>query len=132
MKLPSFKRLQSQDYNKKYNDLTDQLFFVLNPFMDTITQAFNNRITFPDNIDCLDITLDITAPVTSLKVKNTRDGQFRGSQVLSCTNKNDVTDPLVGAPFVQFTSTTDGQLNITNITGLTAGKVYTIRILFQR
>ncbi len=132
MKIPSFKRLQSQDYNKKYQDLTDQLFFVLNPFMDTVTQALTKRLNNADNIDSMDVTVDITAPVasTGFKIKNTSASPIRGAQVLSCTNKSTPTDPLLAAPFVQFTVATDGQINISNITGLTAGKTYTIRILF--
>lgn len=132
MKIPGFKRLQSQDFNKKYADLTDSLFAVLNPFMEVMTQSLNKRLTETDNFDCLDITLDVTAPVTSLKVKNSQGGIMRGAQVLSCVNKNDPNDPILAAPFVQFLTADNDQMNITNITGLTAGKTYTIRIIFKR
>ncbi len=135
MKIPGFKRFQSQDFNKKYSDITDGLFAVLNPFMEVLTQALNKRLNYSDNFDCLDITLDITAPidpVNGLKVKNTQGGTMRGAEVLYCINKATPGDALTGAPFVQFTTATDGQILITNITGLTSGKTYTIRIVFQR
>lgn len=236
MKIPGFKRLQTQDFNKKYHDLTDSLFGIVNPFMEVMTQALNKRLSYSDNFDCLDITLDVTAPVIGLKIKNSQGGSMRGAEVLSCVSKstgssnsatltdqgvtytsiirdssintttinlvnpmvfnspltisvfgsailvllgtNDagfitttsaglvralnansstsslilasgsgtntliplVTTPLsasnnsdiTGAPFVQFIMSSDGQIQITNITGLTAGKSYTIRIIFQR
>ena len=132
MKIPGFKRLQSQDFNRKYADLTDGLFAVLNPFMEVMTQALNKRLNETDNFDCLDITVDMLAPVTDFKIKNTQGGQMRAAQVLSCTNRNDPRDPLLAAPFVQFLSTDNDQLQITNVTGLTSGKTYTIRILFKR
>ncbi len=132
MKIPGFKRFQSQDFNKKYADLTDSLFGILNPFMDVITQSLNKRLNYSDNFDCVDITLNIVAPVANMKVKNSQGGVFRGAEVLSCFNKNDPNEALDGAPFVQFTMASDGQIQITNITGLTTGKTYTIRIVFQR
>ena len=131
MRIPGFKRLQTQDFNKKYNDLVDGLFAILNPFMEVITQSLNKRLNYNDNFDCLDITLDVTAPV-NLKIKNSQGGQMRGSEVLYCVNKNDNSDPLIGAPFVQFLNGDNDQLQITNITGLTSGKTYTIRIVFHR
>lgn len=132
MRIPGFKRFQSQDFNKKYTDLTDGLFAILNPFMEVITQSLNKRLNYSDNFDCLDITIDVTAPVTGLKIKNSQGGQMRGCEVLSCVNKNDPRDPLLAAPFVQFVSADNDQMQITNITGLTAGKTYTIRMVFQR
>lgn len=132
MKIPGFKRLQSQDFNKKYSDLTDNLFAVLNPFMEVMTQALNKRLNETDNFDCLDVTVDVKAPVTDFKIKNTQGGQMRAAQVLSCTNRTDPRDPLLAAPFVQFLSTDNDQLQITNITGLSIGKTYTIRIIFKR
>lgn len=132
MKIPGFKRFQSQDFNKKYSDLTESLFAILNPFMETLTQALNKRLNFTDNFDCLDITLTVTAPVEGLKIKNTQGGVMRGHQVMDCYNKNTPSDPLTGAPFVQFTMASDNQIQINNITGLTAGKTYIIRIVFQR
>lgn len=132
MKIPGFKRFNSQDFEKKYNELTDGMFAIINPFMEVITQALNKRLNYSDNFDCLDITLDVKAPVEGLKIKNSQGGVMRGSEVLACTNKNDPSDPLLAAPFVQFTMSTDGQIQINNITGLTTGKTYTIRIVFQR
>ena len=132
MKIPGFKRFQEQDYPKKYNDLTEKVFTVLNPFMEVVTQALSKRLNFNDNFDCVDITLDITAPVTDYKIKNTQGGVMRACQVLSCINKNQPSDPLTSAPFVQFVMSTDGQFIINNITGVTSGKTYTIRMLFTR
>ncbi len=132
MKLPGFKRFQSQDFPKKYEDLTTILFNILNPFMDVITQALNKRLNYADNIDCTIVQLDLVAPVSNFKVKNPQGGIMRGSRVDYCINKNDPSDPLLAAPFVQFTTASDGQIVINHITGLTSGKTYTIRIIFDR
>ncbi len=132
MKLPGFKRFQSQDFPKKYDDLTTVLFQVLNPFMDVMTQALNKRLTAADNIDCTIVQLDVQAPVSNLQVKNPQGGIMRGCTVDYCINKNSPSDPLVSAPFVQFTTASDGQIVIENITGLTSGKTYTIRMIFVR
>lgn len=132
MRLPGFKRLQSQDFPKKYSDLTGTLFAILNPFMEVITQALTRRLTFDDNFDCLVVSFDLTAPVANFKLANPRGGIFRGATVDYCINKNDPTEALTQAPFIQFTTASDGQILITNITGLTSGKTYTIRIRFDR
>lgn len=134
MRIPGFKRFQAQDFDKKYKDLTESLFAILNPFMEVMTQSLNKRLNYNDNFDCLQIDLDIKAPLpsTGIKVKNTQGGVMKGAEVMYCNNKDDPSDPLTGAPFVQFTMAADGQILITNITGLTAGKTYTIRVIFQR
>ena len=132
MRLPGFKRFQGQDFPKKYNDLTTTLFNILNPFMEVITQALNKRLTFDDNFDCYDITFDFIAPVSNFKLQNPRGGIFKACQVLSAQVKNNPTEALTAAPFVQFTTASDGQILITNIIGLTTGKTYTIRLLFLR
>lgn len=134
MKLPGFKRFQTQDFPKKYSDLTVILFNILNPFMELITQALTKRLNFDDNFDCYDVTLDLLMPLPSngFKLSNPRGGVFKAAQVLYCINKNNPTEALTGAPFVQFTTSSDGQILITNITGLTTGKTYTIRTIFFR
>ncbi len=132
MRLPGFKRFQGQDFPKKYNDLTTILFNILNPFMEVITQALNKRLIYDDNFDCYDITLDLTIPVSNFKLANPRGGNFRGSHVISCQVKNNPTEALTAAPFIQFTMAGDGQISINNIVGLSSGKTYTIRIVFLR
>lgn len=132
MRLPGFKRLQFQDFPKKYNDLTNILFNILNPFMEVVTQALSKRLTFDDNFDCLLVTVDISTPINNFKIANPRGGTFRGATIDYCVNKNDSTEVLTQAPFAQFTVSNDGQIVITNITGLSAGKTYTIRIRFDR
>lgn len=132
MRIPGFKRFQAQDFPKKYTDLTVILFNILNPFMEVFTQALTKRLTFDDNFDCYLVSFDLTAPVTNFKLANPRGGIFRGATVDYCVNKNDSSDVLTSAPFVQFTTSGDGQIVITNITGLTTGKSYTIRIRFDR
>lgn len=131
MKIPGLKRLQEQDFPTKYADLISTLFTVLNSFMTTMTQALNGNLTYSDNFDVLDITLDITAPVVNLKIKNTKNGTFRGLHLANITPK-DSTEVLASTPFVQWTNNGDGQLKISNITSLVAGNKYSVRLIFFR
>jgi HAMP domain-containing protein len=132
MKFPGFRRLQEQDFPRKYNDLIGSLFLLLNAFMESVTQILNKRLNFSDNFEAMDINLEITAPVTGLKVKNTLGGVFNGHEILNISNKTNPSEIIQYKPYVSFTTTNDGQILITNIGGLTAGNKYNIRIIFFR
>jgi hypothetical protein len=132
MKFPGFRRLQEQDFPRKYSDLIGSLFLTLNAFMESVTQILNKRLDFANNFDALDVTFEATAPITNLKVKNTQGGVLNGHEVLNVVNKSNPSEVIQFKPYVTYTATNDGQLLITNIGGLTAGNKYVIRIIFYR
>ena len=132
MKIPSVKQLQEQDYPSKYRDFVPILFGIINQFMQNITQALNGRLTFADNFDCVDVILDVTAPVTSFRIKNTKGGTFGGAMIISVLNRTNPSELIANTPLIQFDNTKDSQFLIKNVSGLTAGNRYNIRIIFIR
>lgn len=132
MKIPGLKLLQQQDYPSKYQDLIGVLFTILNQFMQNISQALNGHLTYSDNFDMLDVSIEITAPVTDLKIKNKKGGVFKGYHLAQITPKTNPLEQFTSAPFVSWYSTNDNQINIKYITGLTSGNKYNLRILFFR
>lgn len=54
-RLPPLKRIIS-DQLQKYADLNEPVFSVLNSFMESISRALNNQLTFSENLDAQIIT----------------------------------------------------------------------------
>ena len=134
MRLPVFKRFQHQDYPRKYNDLTETLFSAFNPFLEGISQALSNRLTFAANFACYTVQFEITMPIQAggFKITNPSGGVYSGAIITNCINKVKASDPIEAAPFMQYTLSGTNQIVIQNITGLTSGKTYVISAVFFR
>jgi|LakMenEpi03Aug12_release.lakeMendotaPanAssembly.Ray.scaffolds.fasta_scaffold699169_2 hypothetical protein len=128
-KLNSPRRLIVEDYPPKYNDLVSGFFYIINQFIESVSFAFNKNLNFNDNFQALDVTISVIGNGAGTTVRNTLPSPITGAQVLrvdSLTNPNEI---LETSPFVQFTNG-QGQLIINNITGLTEGNQYRLRIVF--
>lgn len=70
MKLPSFRRIITQDFAKEDQNFVEQLGSTINDSFNTVYQALNKRITFKDNISAtvkvIQITLNSDGTPTAL------------------------------------------------------------------
>lgn len=133
MILPTFRRLNKQDYETSYQKLVDQLASSLNVAIDSLNAAVNKGLSLSDNVSGtykeLAVTVDSTGTPTtptqfSLSVTNQK---ILGTQVIYAINTANSSSYPTGGIFISFTQTTTGIL-INNITGLPAGQPFTIRV----
>lgn len=133
MKLPGYRRLFSEDFDAQYKGLLDRLSGALNSGVEVLYQALNNGLTFSDNMAATigEFTIKVDAngnPVstTSFKLNNTQ--KVIGLFPISISNLTQPGAYPPGGVTVSFSPNSD-QMIITNVTGLTAGNQYRIRVI---
>lgn len=130
-KLNVIRRILSSDFDKKDQSLIDKLAFPLNQFIEQVVQAFNKGLTIEDNLAQFEVvsvktTVDADGiPIDTLSFKTSV--KARGLLVIDANNLVDTT-PLTGAPFAQR-SQNNGIITISRITGLPAGKNFSLNLL---
>lgn len=133
MKLPSFRRIFSEDFDQQYKQLLDKLSGTINTGVEVLYNALNNNLTFSDNFACTvaDVTVSVDSNGTptgtaSFRLSNTL--KVQGLFVISATDNTQTGVYPPGAVFISFTQS--GQsITINNIRGLTPGHQYTIRVI---
>jgi hypothetical protein len=134
MKLPSFRRIITQDFKKEFQELMEQLGSNINDGFNVVYTALNKRLTFTDNIACTVKTITVTVDSSgnpqefsqfNLDVQNT---PVLGVVVISAQN---LTNPAVypsSAVWISYSQ--DGnRIIINNIKGLQADNVYSLRVI---
>jgi hypothetical protein len=127
-RLPTIRRIRREDFDKKYYDLLDGLLYAINTFFESVVAALNRGLTFRENMQAQVQDLTVTAPVTDASFKRELALPCTGIMVVAVTNINNPGELLSTSPFAQFVNT-DGGIRITNITGLTAGQKYRVRLI---
>lgn len=134
MKLPSFRRIITSDFDKQFKDLIENLGSTINDSFNVVYSALNKRLTLTDNIMCtfkqinvqVDSNGDLVSPITiKLDVQNTTV-----KTVIAGTPQN-LTNPSIyasGAPSVSYAQNGD-QLRILNIKGLQANYIWSLYII---
>lgn len=129
-KLPSFRRLNRNDFELQYQQLIDQLGTSINNGFDVVYGALNGSLNFTDNFNSTLTTISITVndqgvPKTKVQFK-LKDGQntLRGLIILNVTGAD-----LVGAPYLVFQKGDENIITITKAFGLSSNKTYNITIL---
>jgi hypothetical protein len=134
MKLPSFKRLITQDFDKEYQKLIEQLGGTINDAFNQVFFALNKRLTFKDNISATvrDVQVQVDTEGTPLSnttfgldVKNT---PVIGCMVIQATNLTNSAIYPEGSVFISFTQI-DNNILINNIKGLQEGYFWSIRVI---
>ena len=131
MKLPNIKKILREDL-KGAEAWVSGLIDPLNNFMEQVYQALNKNITFSENIAAnireLTVKTSSTYPtmdriefLTGLRVRST------GLILLQAYEKATYV-PVAGPVYVAWTEE-DGNILIYNITGLSASKIYIVRVL---
>lgn len=133
MKLPSFKRLFDSDFPQEFKSLITTLSASLNNGIDVLYQALNNQITLRDNISCTvrDVSVIVNASGTPLQgssMKLNTTNKVDGVIVISALNQSNPSAFPPAAVMVNFTQSSN-ILNISNISGLTPGQSYLLRIV---
>lgn len=78
MKLSNIKRLLKEDFPKDQQDLIDKLAYVLNPFLDQVSAAFNKQISIEN----------MTREIITITVSNATGGAIQlGTQFKSSFTK---------------------------------------------
>lgn len=134
MKLPSFRRIITTDFDKEFQKLVEDLGSTINDSFNTIYSALNKRLTFNDNIMCtvreITVTVDSSGNPTSassftLDVPNV---PVSGVIVLNASNLTNSAIYPVSQPCISFVQVSNS-IRIINITGLQANNLYRIKLI---
>lgn len=129
--LPTFKSLQSSDFDQQYQELINKLALIFNNEIQSLFAALNHGVSLADNILCVvkdvPVVVDVDGNTTntasfSISVPNMR---VRGCTVIRAVNTTNSNTYPTGAPFVNFTPGTS-QVTIDHVTGLQPGDQWTL------
>lgn len=133
MRLPSFRRVFSNDFDGQYKELLDKLSGTINSGIEVLYDALNNKLTFRDNFAStvveFTVIVDSTGTptgTTSFRLANTL--KVEGIFVISAVDTSNSTLYPPGAVFVSGTPSNNSYI-INNIRGLTAGREYRIKVI---
>lgn len=125
------RRLDAGDFPKENKDLVTKLGFIVNPFFNFITDVLSNKLSFKDNMNAEVLDISLTAPINptnTLSIKTNLKTPCIGVLCVYIRNESNQAAVLTTPPFFEWTQ--DGnQVIIHNITGLTSGNDYLIRVI---
>lgn len=133
MKLGSFKRIISTDFEIEQQPLVEQLATSLNDSTEQVFFALENRLTFDENFLATVKDVEITVGATGIPTNRTSillntTNVVKGTLVISAVNKSNASTYPTGTPFISFTQS--GQsLYIDNITNLQTNNRYLIKLI---
>lgn len=137
MKLPTFRRLISSDYEKQFQKLIDTLSISLNNGIEVLYEALNGDLTLRENLSCtvkdVTVTVDINGkPLQTASFTLNSTAKVDGAIVIQALNQTNTTHfPLAGV-FVSGAQSS-GTFIINNIAGLQPNEQYVLRIVaFQQ
>lgn len=134
MKLPSYRRIITQDFKEEDRELVEQIGSNINDAFNSVYAVLQKRVSFADNIAStvrtIDITVDSTGKptqATSFKLDVTNTSVL-GVIVLSALNLTNSAVYPTAMPFISYTQNGD-IIYINNITGLQARNQYRLVVL---
>jgi len=134
MKLPSYKRIITQDYNPDDQELIEQLGGNINDSFNLLYSALNKRLTFGDNLSSTIRDVEI---IVDSNGKPINDVSFRldvlNTPVIGCfciralnlTNSNVYP---TGSPWISFIQN-ENQIRVLNVTNLQPNNRYSLKII---
>lgn len=129
-KIGSSKRILAESFEPENRQLAQTLGGVLNPLLESIVQALNNRLNVADNLDqeIKQFQIDVNAGSINGNIKiNTSLSSVVGALVI---NVNGVAGVIPSGPVqAQGISKSGSIVNIQTLTGLETDGRYTISIL---
>jgi hypothetical protein len=134
MKLNNANQIKSEDYDKEYSNLVDQLAETINPFMQEVVELADDRIDFENRVEVLktfDITVDSAGiPVLNDKIATGKGSSgIRGMQVISSFNLTVTAGYPTSQPYINYTVLAGGFARINTITGLLANNKYKLTVI---
>ncbi len=131
MKLASYRRIITQDYQEEDQELVEQIGSTINDSFNSVYSALNKRITLTENIAAtvreLIVTLDSDGIPTSL-IRFTTDVLNTPVVQVLCGRARNITNPTTypsSAPFISFTQNGNTVI-INHITGLSPNQQWRI------
>lgn len=135
-KLPSFRRIITQDYDPQYRDLVDTLSVSLNQGIEVLYDLLNGNLSLKDNfastIKEIDVEVDAAGkPKTKTVIKKNSTDRMEGLWVLRVQNLTNSNIYPTGTPLISYTETTD-TIIVDNITNLQVGYIFRIKVIAIR
>lgn len=136
MKLPSFRRLFTQDFPAQYSELIEKLSTTLNNGIETLYNLGNKNITLSENVSCTvkDVIVSVSSsgiPLTTTSFildEQVKTRQVTGLTVLRVENLSNVTNLPTHQPYVDWTQT-NGSVIINRINGLPPTDNFRVRLV---
>ena len=131
--VPDIKRLRAEDFPEDQQELVSKLAFALNSFMDQTVALLDGNLDSANiarEIKDINFTTDGSGAPSSLPLKITTSLNRKPVGVI-CIKAENLTNTLTypsGAPWVSWTLS-GGVISITNITNLTAGEKWRLRLM---
>ena len=134
MKLKSYRRLNTQDYQDEDKKLVEQISSPINNAFNELYFTLNGRVSLRDNLFCtvkdVDITVDSngTPRITTSFTLDKESSQVIGVNVLAAFNQTNSAIYPTSAPWISWAQNGNSVI-VNNITGLQAGQRYLVRVI---
>lgn len=129
--IDNVRRLIKEDFDKEYHQLIDRLAYVVNTFMEQVTQQVNGNLDFTNlNQDIIKVKLSLDSaglPKNNQKLRTNLINP-KGLLVVKARNLTDNAVFPTTAPFISFTSV-GTVITVQKITGLQADNEYELTIM---
>lgn len=135
MKLPSFKRLDKQNFPLDFKELIDKLGFIFNSNQEPVYDVLNGKVSLKDNILCT--IKDVQVMVDSDGLPKNSNSSFKldnsnmrvlGCEVIRALNQVSSNTYPTSHPFISF-SQNSGIVSINHVSGLQADQTYILTII---
>jgi hypothetical protein len=132
MKLPSFRRIISSDYDEKYKELVETLAVSINQGIDSVYDALNKKLTLKNNIlsTTKDVVLQVDQTGKPIQAAGLKLDFANKASVLFVGKADNLTNPNLypTGVFVSWTQAADF-IQINNVSGLQPGASYRLKIV---
>lgn len=134
MKLPTYKRIYTTDYEKEQQPLVDAISFPINSGFESLYDLSNNKISFVDNIASTVSNIQITVDAQGIPIKSTvyplkLSTSVLGTFVVSAVNSSTISTIYpTSAPFITGVKNQNNFI-IQHITGLPANVPFNLTVI---
>ena len=132
MKLPSFRRIISSDYEEKYKELVETLAVSINQGIDSVYDALNKKLTLKNNLlsTTKEVVLQVDQTGKPIQAAGLKLDFSNKASVLFVGKADNLTNPSLypTGVFVSWTQAADF-IQINNVSGLQSGSSYRLRIV---
>lgn len=135
MRLPSSKKITSDNMSEEVQPAVDMIGGILNVFMDDVVSVLNGNVDFDNlafRIVSVEVIVDASGNVkTSPELNVGLNRPIRGSICINVKSSlNNVIPPdITGTPFVTFNTLENGRIKITKVLNLKENKKYILTLL---
>lgn len=130
-KLPGVKRIREEEYDTDYSDLISKLAFILNSFMDNVTNTINGRLDSENmmrDIVTVDVNIKSDGTLLNKPQVKTKLSQIKGIQVIKAINLNNTNTYPTNSPFVSYGLKNSGVVELLNVSGLQNDSKYRLTL----